>query len=198
MSKINLIWVLGALWVGCTSTTDPSTPATDAGADTGKKGDGGAASGDGGVTITSGNDGGTADDTGSTPVGCSPISGGLPCEANKIYCGASSCDATSQDCCVDTKTGQSACGAKGSCGATKAGLGCDEAADCAAGEVCCFTASGITPTGAICQTGPCGLGDFSQSCRGDAECAGSGQCVAGSCAGYKIQTCAAIPATACQ
>lgn len=197
MSKINLIWVLGAVWLGCTSTTDPPATVTDAATDSGKKTDGGTStsSSDAGP---SGSDSGSADDTGTGPVGCSPVSGGLPCEPNKVYCGASSCDATSQDCCVDTKTGQSACAAKGTCPVGKAGLGCDEAGDCAAGEVCCFTASGITPTGSICQTGPCGLGDFSQSCRGDAECAGSGQCVTGSCAGYKIQTCAAIPATACQ
>ncbi len=195
MSKTNLVWVLAAVCFGCTSTNDPTVASLDAGADA-KKADGGTSAPpkDGGRTP--GDDSGKNEEDSSTPIPCAPVSGGLPCDADKVYCGATSCDATTEDCCVDTRNGSSTCGAKGSC-TGKAGLGCDEAGDCATGEVCCFSASGATPTGALCQTGPCGFGDYSQSCRSDSECAGSGQCITGSCAGYKIQTCAAIPSTAC-
>lgn len=193
MSKTNLVWILAAVCFGCTSTNDPFIAATDAGADA-KKVDAGGIKNDSG---TSGprDDSGKIDEDSSTPVSCTPVSGGLPCDAKKVYCGTASCDGSTQDCCVDTQNGSSSCVAKGTC--TKAGLGCDEAGDCATGEVCCFSASGTTPTGALCQQGPCGFGDYSQSCRGNAECVGSGACISGSCAGYKIQTCASIPSTAC-
>jgi hypothetical protein len=194
MSKIHLVCVLAVLSFACTSTNDPAIGASDASADA-KKGDGGGnGKGDGGGNSTD-TDGGSTDTDGG-PQGCTPISGGLPCDAHKIYCGASNCDGATEDCCVDTTNGTSSCAPKGTCPTDKAGLGCDEAADCAAGEVCCFTASGTTPTGSLCQTGPCGLGEFSQTCRSDAEC-NSGSCGTGSCGGYTIETCAPIPSTAC-
>ena len=195
MSKSNLVWVAAVMWLGCTSTNDPAITPTDAGADA-KKADAGGSK-DGGANSTDQDSGSTGNDSGAAAT-CTPLSGGLPCDPGKIFCGSKSCDAKSEDCCVDTHTGSATCAPKGTCsGSTTAGLGCDEAADCAAGEVCCFTASGVTPTGSLCQTGPCPLGDFSQSCRGTEECA-AGNCVEGSCSGYKIQTCGAIPSTACQ
>ncbi|MBK6694365.1 MAG: hypothetical protein IPG50_19485 [Myxococcales bacterium] len=197
MPKTNLAWMLVAAWIGCTSTTDPvpaGSSLTDAGKDAKASA---AATTDSGSSATDA--GATKKDSGSVaPVPCSAISGGLPCDPGKLSCGSSTCDTATQECCVDL-TGASAkpaCVNKGSC--ANVALQCDEADDCGSGEVCCFSASGVTPTGSLCQSGPCGLGDFSQSCRGDGECAGSGSCGSGSCKGFAIQTCSPLPASACQ
>ena len=202
MSKTNLAWVLVAAWVGCTTTTTPAITPTDAGADV--KDGGKPSTGDSAAPPTDGGtkkDGETTEeDGGGTVLGpCTPIGGGLPCETGKIYCGASQCDMATQECCVDVSTGAGTCTATGTC--NKAPMGCDEARDCQQDEVCCFTASGTTPTGAICVPGNtcqgASLGDYTQSCRSDDECFGTGTCIAQTCKGFKIQTCQQIPVNPC-
>jgi len=203
MTKTKLAWILAAVWIGCTSTTTPGVSPGDAGADVkdgGKTGDGGTVDPgtDGGKTDGGKTDSGTDEDSGGpTPLGpCTAISGGLPCDTGKIYCGATTCDQATQECCVDVTTGAATCTNIGSC--SNAPMACDEARDCAAGEVCCFSASGTTPTGAQCTPGSCsGLGEFAQSCRSDDECSISGECIPQQCKTYKIQTCAQIPQDPC-
>jgi hypothetical protein len=202
MPKYSLAWVLVAVWIGCTSTNNPDIGALgDGGADakaTNKDGGTGSTDSGGGTDAKPAKDSGTGDETGATPLGpCTPTAGGLPCDTGKIYCGATNCDMATEECCVDITTGSSTCMATGTC--TKAPMACDEARDCNPGEICCFSASGTTPTGATCQdaTAGCGLGDFTQSCRSDDECAGSGSCIKQTCKTYKIQTCAKIPVDPC-
>ena len=138
-------------------------------------------------------------DTGSSPDTTTPVdtaptcdkpAGGLPCDPKSIFCNGAGCDTTSHYCCAKSATAQS-CVADGTKCADNS-LHCDEAADCASGQICCFVAKSISAGDTVCATS-CSGGAFSvQLCRTNGEC-GSGKCLVQTCSGAQIQACDKIP-----
>lgn len=162
---------VAAIVVGCGSDSGPvlAGPNTTA---------------DGGDQVPTGGD----PDSGSTSTGTNPddagtvfnptpdASTGTPAGPGKVACGSTECDTATDSCCAKTSFGDGGLTTETVC-QPKAdqcnnGIGgsfaCDEAADCAGGEVCC---RGFT--GASCKAGACGFGTV-QVCSGAAECTNDG------------------------
>lgn len=144
------------------TTTSPTKPAGDDDEpdqsqtdDTTSVTDGGA-NGSGGTTV----------DSGATPP--------PPSSTASVACGTTICRDTMPVCCDSAAAGH--CAVKGNC-AGYFELACDDAGDCASGQVCCVNASAHTAT---CRT----------SCPFDAStgqgliCANDGQCPAGEGCNY--------------
>jgi len=135
---------------------------------------------------------GDAGDASEEPPACSKPEGGLACTPHSVACGSSPCTTPTDVCCATSFT---AGVPTGTCTATATGCGintevaCEEAADCASGQVCCQTVAAITNNlTATCQTS-C-IGSY-QICRSTTECT-TGQCTPQSCgigATYDIEAC---------
>lgn len=133
---------------------------------------------------------------------CGPTSMG----AGKVYCGGLECDTRTSVCC-DSASPPAApderCVAKAGtlpCGSDEARY-CDEAADCADGEVCCQRASSAYPLamGSVCAPkGTCGSGFAVQFCRTGAECGPGIPCIVQECRGRRIATCGGVPEDRCR
>ncbi len=124
---------------------------------------------------------------------CAPPDGGLPCTPGVVDCGGAPCDLSTGTC---TSYGPEwACYQQGVVGAGYPGPSCDEAADCAADEVCCLAGSNVP--GLSCQklnaTNECPSTftyggppqpaiAYAQVCRSDNECP-SGKCAIWNCSG---------------
>jgi hypothetical protein len=132
----------------------------------------------------------------STP-GAAPGSTSTPPGAPSAFaCGASSCTAGVEECCVSASGGgggaAEACVAKGACaGAGKAALSCSGTASCGAGDVCCLDVTGGGGGGLI-ATATCkasctgsGGGRPQQLCASNSECK-SGNCQATQLSGVKV------------
>jgi hypothetical protein len=90
-----------------------------------------------------------------------------------ITCGMTTCDASSQDCCV-TMAGAK-CAARGTCSGFGAALSCSSPKSCPAGNVCCFRASG-TGGAAKCESSCMGGRTTFPLCETDADCTGGTRC----------------------
>ena len=100
----------------------------------------------------------------------------------RIACGTSSCDPTSQECCLTgggggPGGGSAACTAKGACRASGGvALPCTGAANCPAGQVCCVSGGGPGASPTAQCTATC-TGRGSQTlCASDAECPSGNRC----------------------
>jgi hypothetical protein len=119
-------------------------------------GTGAGSSGGGGGSSVSGGGGSTGSGTsGSTPpssgigssggssTGSAPgssVGSGGGGSSTTITCGTTTCDSTTQECCLSFMGGSS-CAPTGQCQGG-ASLSCSSGANCASGEVCCATLSG--------------------------------------------------------
>ncbi len=155
------------------------TSSSSGGSSSGGSDDGGTVNPDG--AASSGGEGGTGSG-GGTPV----PEGGAPSDPGSVSCGSSTCNTTTQHCCVEADGGT--CGAlNGSCtgGAGAVAVACNEAADCAPGNVCCQPLE-YGPHSTTCMPS-CPVGTYFQVCRADAECgtadagATSQRCVVQTC-----------------
>jgi hypothetical protein len=119
--------------------------------------------------------------------------GSSPQADGGVPCGAGTCAALTQTCCI-AADGTETCTAAGpnACGAATEKR-CTGATQCGAGTVCCatFTATFI---GSTCVT-KCS-GARKTLCESSAECAG-GSCVTNVCSGKTVRTCGAVPAGQC-
>jgi hypothetical protein len=99
--------------------------------------------------------------------------------AKTIWCAGSPCDVGSGNvCCYDKSTKTEQC-AK-TCPSGNVRFACDGANDCATGESCCETRTGLGVfTGADCRTGSCGAGIPTLTCGGTNGCMSSEQCCLG-------------------
>ncbi|MEO7094388.1 MAG: hypothetical protein ABI175_14120 [Polyangiales bacterium] len=101
-----------------------------------------------------------------------PADGGAP---GRITCGATTCDAAKQDCCIAFGGGGgSTCIAKGGT-CSGAALSCSSAASCKAGEVCCSKRSASGAISSVCEATKC-AGTEPQICATDAECPTGTRC----------------------
>lgn len=193
-----LLFIVGlALAAGASSayvacggeTTDASGPADGSTADA-TTGDGGASGADSGPGADAGAD------TGIPPAGDSG-----PPDPGTVTCGAATCSTSTQQCCFNPQdAGASQCAPVGDGGCSPGTFSqtCNEAADCAGGNVCCLSASlGIPPDiKAACETSCSG---FSlQLCKTSAECKNGQPCGAFPCRGYIIDSCGPPPMILCQ
>lgn len=154
---------------GATDGSTGGDGATDGSTDAG--GDGGDAS-----VSDAGSDG--AADSGAGPT---------------ITCGATTCSAGTQVCCI-ALDGTESCAAAGlaACGAGVERR-CDDRSDCAPNELCCATL-GALYVGGTCQTA-CGA---RQLCKATAECANAAQtCDTETCRGKQVSTCGGLPPGQC-
>jgi hypothetical protein len=155
---------------------------------------------DGGNSDALAQDGGAGPDgtegEDAQPDGSSSIpDGGLPSDPMTIQCGLDPCTTPAEQCCVV----QSDAGASASCesaGTACPGIniGCDEAADCPSGQVCCgevsFGSDGPTLK-STCAASCTGL-TRRQLCRTNTEC-GSEACEVTPCQGIPLEVCGGIP-----
>ena len=152
-------------------------------------------------------DGGAAD---LAPAAATWDGGVLPSTPGVVRCGTSSCAAHSEECCLQEHgaTASNGCGsrANATCNGTQDTRRCDETADCATGEVCCFSNVFSPPVtmGSYCvtvasgQAATCAMYD-AVGCGSDADCDALSlpACVAQLCRGDVIQTCGRLPSAAC-
>jgi hypothetical protein len=150
-------------------------------------------SSDSGDKDASAKEGGDAGDASEESPACPKPEGGLACTPHSVACGSSPCTTPTDVCCAATftegaPTGTCTAAATGCLGTTD--VACEEAADCASGQVCCQTVAAITnDLTATCQTS-CAVGSY-QICRSTTECT-TGQCTPQSCgigATYDIEAC---------
>lgn len=160
----------------------------------------GATSSSGTTTSSSGGSSGTTSSSGGSSSGSTSggTDGGLDAaapNANKVSCGTTECDSTTQICCASPDTDGGApdgglgykCQASGdTCSGAK--VACDEKADCPGGtNVCCTNISGSAIASECKMT--CG-GSEVQLCKTTAECGDAGPCAQYSCPlGRKVFAC---------
>lgn len=139
---------------------------------------------DGSGQVPSGGD----DQDGSTPTGSIPDGGPVynptpdaststPAGAGMVTCGATACNTATEACCSKVAFGDGGFNTTTTCqpkadSCQGGSFACDEASDCATGEVCCRTLAG-----ASCKAGSCQFPAI-QVCSGSTECANDG----GACA----------------
>ncbi len=122
---------------------------------------------------------------------CDPPPGGLPCTPGVISCGTSSCDVPSQFRCDIPGTSETCQPAGLPCAGTP--IACNEASDCADGEVCCLASASTSEATFSCQKlvgGKCPIAPVAtaQICRSSTECA-SGTCQFWNCLGSVVEAC---------
>jgi len=143
-----------------------------------------------GATTT---DGGASSSSGSTS-GDGGFDAAAP-NTNKVSCGTTECDSTSQVCCASPDPDAGApdgglgykCQASGdTCAGAK--VACDEKADCPGGtNVCCTNVSGAAIASECKAT--CGGSDV-QMCKTNTECGDAGTCKLYTCPlGRKLYAC---------
>lgn len=111
---------------------------------------------------------------------------------DQISCGATTCNSTTDVCCIDRNQAQT-CITKGTTCDQGIAQGCDDKADCTGGDVCCGAQGAAGP--AIECKPTCGsIQGFPlpQLCKTDSECGGGVPCVTTACSGRTIQTCGPI------
>ena len=105
--------------------------------------------------------------------GILPVDAGPP--STSIACGTTTCDSTTQDCCVSFQRGAgTSCVAHGTCSGIP--LTCTGSANCSGGDVCCASLGG---GGASCQPTCAGTGGFGgsfQLCNSDSDCPSGDHC----------------------
>jgi hypothetical protein len=190
---------LTAALVGCGdddvigATPDGGASSSGATSSSGAASSSGTASSSGATSSSGGSSGSTS---GGTDGGSD---GGVDAAApntNKVTCGTTECDSTTQVCCAapDVDGGSPDAGTLGyKCQAagdqcTGAKVTCDEKADCPGGtNVCCTNVSG-TAIASECKM-TCG-GSEVQLCKTAAECGDGGACTQYSCPlGRKLYAC---------
>jgi hypothetical protein len=111
-----------------------------------------------------------------------------------IACGPATCDPQSAFCCAtpDGATTDLACQTSGGNCPSGGVIHCDEAADCPAGNVCCWDTSGPV-VASDCHTDCTGGGGTRyQACKTNGECL-TGTCAAHACAnGLDVTSCAPV------
>jgi len=105
---------------------------------------------------------------GGTIVGGAPDGGASP--GPTISCGAQTCDASTQTCCVGL-TGLSCIANNKTCNGVP--FGCTNSADCDGNGVCCLSVAGGVMISSSCEASCNGAGPNGglQLCASDAECA---------------------------
>lgn len=118
-----------------------------------------------------------------------------------IVCGAESCDASTDQCCVESTfvlatssyTVTESCAARNECVSAVA-LDCDEQADCATGWACCG-AFQQRQLGARClPIGTCAINGAVQLCGQPDDCPSGVTCTAKKCNGQTFHSCGDLPA----
>lgn len=129
---------------------------------------------------------------------CRTPDGGLPCDPTEVVCGSIVCTTPDEFCCISADAGPPAClDVSASCPAPVAELYCDEAADCASGQVCCATVRSGFPV-QYCASSCSGPSSV-QVCRTTSECTNGQPCVTQSCKGAFFETCGHMPVgTGCE
>ena len=133
---------------------------------------------------TNGTNGSGNGSSGGSSGGTSGSGGGTTgTVSTSITCGATTCDDTKQDCCVDIGSGggggggTAACVDKGSC-ANGLALSCSSSQNCASGQVCCASQDDTGAASAVCASS-CGNDmQSAQLCASDKECPDGDTCQA--------------------
>jgi hypothetical protein len=115
-----------------------------------------------------------------------------PSDPPNVACGATTCPIASKVCCEES--GTTSCRDRFDPQCSGIIAGCDEAASCGFGQVCCVTDLQSAGLETRCATS-CS-GSDPQSCRTNAECPSGQTCVAWTCAGHTVATCNAAGADA--
>lgn len=165
---------------GAVADASGDVVATDAPADAA---DGGNADADGGGTDASvDGDAGVANDAAT--------------DAGTIACGATTCAATTQVCCI-ALDGTETCAASGGAAPCGAAIerACDDRTDCPSGQICCATL-GALYVGSTCAA-TC-AGAARQLCKSTSECANAMQtCSTETCRGKQVSSCGGLPPGQC-
>jgi hypothetical protein len=151
----------------------------------------------GGNTTKSRADGGAGSDAGAQALTPDPA---------RVDCGSMVCDTASSQCCVVPASSAMPTSGASCNGKTEACPGhvleCDEAADCAPQQVCCYSVfQNAFPDDIGSQCAPnCIRNSIAyQACKSDVDCGGTGMaCVANTCGGQTIGTCGALPPALCR
>jgi hypothetical protein len=123
----------------------------------------------------------------------------------RVGCGERVCDANAL-CCLSRPDESNQSPTLTSCSRSFCSMRreCDESADCASGEVCCYSVVSSPPSviGSYC-TLPVNCGADTESwiaCGKEEDCSAAGvsQCLAQKCAGTTVQACGEIPRAACR
>jgi hypothetical protein len=107
---------------------------------------------------------------------------GVADSGTPLTCGTSSCDPSTQECCIPIMMGATAsCATIGQCGGVA--LSCTGSDNCAAGDVCCLSGLGGGLPTSSCQPscgrgGGGGGGTGFQLCSSSSDCPPGEQCVA--------------------
>ncbi len=113
---------------------------------------------------------------------------------NAITCGSTTCDPASAFCCAlpDGATTDLSCQSSGGNCPNGGVIRCDEAADCPAGNVCCWDTSGPV-IASDCHTDCTGGGGMRyQACKTEGECLG-GTCAVHACTnGLDVTSCVPV------
>lgn len=165
------------------SSGDDGSLGSSSGSSGGTSGDDGSVGSSSGGS-SSGGEGGTTSSSSSGGGGVPVPEGGVASDPDNVTCGGSPCNTTTDHCCetADSGTCQPL---NGACAAGALSLECNEAADCAGGNVCC-TALAYGQHATTCTAGACAPGTF-QLCRTDSECgsadagAASQKCIVQTC-----------------
>jgi hypothetical protein len=189
---------------GAAGSSTGSGSGNNAGSSTGSGSGSGASSGSSGSTSGAG-EGGASDEGGSSgSTSCVSVDGGAQCSNPLMLpCGSSTCNTSSQYCCVDTNIAdggqtQTCVAPNGTCANNATTINCKEAADCASGAVCCgnFPRPGVQGN-TSCLTSCTGNQNV-QICRMDSECGADSdaaalkKCVLQTCGGVSMQLCAVM------
>ena len=181
----------GGSSTGGSSTGGSSTGGSSAGSSGGGSNSGGSGgSGASGSSSSGGSEGSSGSSGGAqgSSSGGGPSSGGLidGGTSGTIPCGATTCSAATDQCCVQIGGGISAaCSPKGvPCPGVS--VACSSAANCSTGESCCL-ALGLGGGGAVCQSACTpGLGGLIiQLCSTTAECPAGQVCTATAAFGFR-------------
>jgi hypothetical protein len=131
------------------------------------------------------------------------VDGGAQCSTPLMLpCGSSTCNTSSDYCCVDTADGggtQTCVAPNGSCPSMATKIACKEAADCTGGALCCANFLMLGVQGNTSCLPSCGGNQNVQICRTDSECRGSAdggglkKCVLQTCGSLTLQLCAVSP-----
>jgi len=116
----------------------------------------------------------------STPMTPNPPP--TPPSSRRIACGSTSCDSTTEDCCLQVAANVVVtCAPKGQCVFPGVSFSCSSAANCPAGQVCCLSQPiRGTPSAvciAACGTAGGGFRPSIQLCDSPAECPTGTTCV---------------------
>ncbi len=172
-----LLLAFACFLAGCGARTvlDSSGGEATTEVDSGISPDGGSIAQDDGVISIDGGEVDAGSEAGVTEV--EPVDVAPP--PPRIPCGTTSCDPTTEECCLSPGPGggSAACKARGTCSGGVA-ITCSSSASCKPGEVCCLSGGpggGTATCTTTCGGGP-GPGGSVILCATDAECRAGERC----------------------